>query len=129
MCSSRVACCKTVKGRSTGDWCILKCNISSVRNRIWIWQRNDSRLESYCTRSTIIDCSKRYTSGRICICLWYVIYHYSARYKGSPIRENVCQNNVIGGKKSGIRDSNCISENVSNCSYTFIHAFRCLYIR
>ncbi|SMD91603.1 hypothetical protein BACERE00187_04981 [Bacillus cereus] len=128
MCSSRVTCCKTIKSCSSGDWCILKCNISSVRDRILTWKRNDSSLESYYTRSTIINCSKRYTSRRICICLWYVIYCYSAGYKRSTIRETIYKNSVIGRKKPGVRDSNCISENISNCSNTFIYAFRCLYI-
>ncbi|SME47521.1 hypothetical protein BACERE00187_05619 [Bacillus cereus] len=128
MCSSRVACCKTVKSCSSGNWCILKCNISSVRDRILTWKRNDSCLESYCTRSTIINCSKRYTSSWVCICLWYVIYRYSARYKGSAVRKTVHKNNVIGGKQPGIRDRNGVSENISNCRDAFIHAFRCLYI-
>ncbi|CKF28902.1 Uncharacterised protein [Streptococcus pneumoniae] len=129
MCSSRVACCKTVKSRSSSDWCILKCNISSVGDRILIWKRNDSSLESYCTRSAVINGSKRYTSGRICIRLRDIIYCYSSRYKGSTVRKNVCKNNIIGGEKPCIRDSNCISENVSNCCNTFIHAFCCLYVR
>ena len=123
MCSSRVACCKTVKGCSSSDRCILKCNIRSVRDRILTWKRNDSSLESYCARSTIINCSKRYTSRGICICLWYVIYCYSAGYKRSTVREAIYKNSVIGRKKPGVRDSNCISENISNCSNTFIYAF------